>query len=86
MELWTIAILPVAVVLLPLIWKDVISPRVNPPEEKVEKATEPVVVGQPVDFASAAVNSLTEQLADERAQHDRCDALLTQYGHDIPHD
>lgn len=86
MELWTLAIMPVVVLLVPLVWKDLISPRVNPPEEKQQtKDDTAVTVGQPVDFASAAVTSLTEQLAEERAQHDRCDALLDQHGHDIPH-
>ncbi|WP_130012014.1 hypothetical protein [Serinicoccus sediminis] len=89
MDWWQVVLIPVGLALVPLVWKDFVSPRVNPAKDTPPKSAEPVVVGQPVeavDYAPALVRSLTEQLTDERAQHDRCDALLAEHGLDVPHD
>lgn len=101
MELVLTALLaPLALALLPLLWKDLIGPvleRRRKTTEAMEASAKAedtsVVQGQVLDLTVVAVGalqahakSLGEQLLDEQADHARCDALLREHHVPVPHD
>ncbi|WP_130012131.1 hypothetical protein [Serinicoccus sediminis] len=84
MELWTLAILPVLLVLAPLVWKDLISPRVNPERDKPDESTT-VVVGQPVQGIDWDAR-LVDDFDREQLEHRLCHSVMRDHGITIPHD
>ncbi|WP_191564963.1 hypothetical protein [Janibacter melonis] len=78
---------PLALLLVGFILTNLILPFIKR-GKKDQKDTPAVTVGEPVSASAGWETSrdLYERLlADERADHDHCDALLTQHGIELPH-
>lgn len=95
---WYFALIPVAVVLVPLVWADIVTPgirRLRGVPSKEDRATKKgdVMVGETIKMSNVAVQSITysrdravEDLRAEREGHRQCHLTLREHGLAIPHD